>query len=190
MTFFKDNSYNIVKMMLYQFGMTVLGAITSMAAISNSGLFLAVSIYATVLYLGLLYVMTWDLGGKDRIRVDAGHARADKLSGLKMALFANIPNFIIFLLIAVGFLFGTALSQASWAQGMFVVGHAIGKIIQAMYNGIVLAIIPASGSALSGAYLIAYALTPLPGIIASTLGYLMGYHDRRLFGWVSFKRKK
>ena len=68
MTFFKDNSYNIVKMYLYQFGMTFFGMITSLASHNNAGLFLTVSIYASVFYLGLLYVMTWDLGAKERIR--------------------------------------------------------------------------------------------------------------------------
>ena len=132
MTFFKDNSYNIVKMMLYQFGTTLLGAITSMAAQSNTTLFLIASIYATLFYFYLLYSMTWEIGAKDRIRVDAGHARADRLTGLKIALFANIPNFIVTLLIAVGFLFGVVLGTAEWAQGMLLVGHGIGMVIQAM----------------------------------------------------------
>ena len=189
MTFFKDNSYNIVKMFLYQFGMTFFGMITSMAAQNNSGLFLTVSIYASVFYLGLLYVMTWELGAKERIRVDAGHATADRLAGLKMSLFAAIPNFIVFLLIAVGFVFGVAVMQAGWAQSMFIVGHAIGIIIQAMYNGIVNALIPAGGNALSSAYLITYAITPLPAIIFSTFGYLMGWNNRRLFGFLQKKKK-
>lgn len=189
MTFFKDNSYNIVKMFLYQFGMTFFGAITSMAAQNNAALFLTVSIYASVFYLGLLYVMTWELGAKDRIRVDAKHATAERLAGLKMALFAAIPNFIVFLLIAVGFLFGTLLGEAAWAQSMFVIGHGIGVVIQAMYNGIVNALIPASGNALSGAYLLTYAITPLPAIAFSTFGYLMGWNNRRLFGFLQKKKK-
>ena len=189
MTFFKDNSYNIVKMMLYQFGTTLLGAITSMAAQSNTTLFLIASIYATLFYFYLLYSMTWEIGAKDRIRVDAGHARADRLTGLKIALFANIPNFIVTLLIAVGFLFGVVLGTAEWAQGMLIVGHGIGMVIQAMYNGLINFFIPASGSALSGAYLIAYTITPFIGILWSVGGYLMGWHDRRLFGWL-FPRKK
>lgn len=189
MTFFKDNSYNIVKMFLYQFGMTFFGMITSMAAQNNAGLFLTVSIYATVFYLGLLYVMTWELGAKERIRADAGYVAADRLAGLKMSLFAAIPNFIVFLLIAVGYVFGVAVMQAAWAQSMFVVGHGIGVVIQAMYNGIVNFLIPASGSSLSSAYLITYAVTPLPAIAFSTFGYLMGWSNRRLFGFLQKNKK-
>ena len=121
MTFFKDNSYNIVRMMLYQFGMTILGAITAMAAQKHATLFLIVSIYASVFYIGLLYSTTWDLGGKDRIRADAGRIRGDRTAGLKMALFANIPNFLVLLLVAVGFVFGSLLGDASWAQSMFII---------------------------------------------------------------------
>ena len=189
MTFFKDNSYNIVKMFLYQFGMTFLGAIMSMAAQNNAGLFLTVSIYASAFYMVLLYGMTWELGAKERIRVDAGHASADRLAGLKMSLYAAIPNFIVFLLIAVGFLFGSLLGEAAWAQSMFIIGHGVGVVIQAMYNGIVNALIPATESALSGAYLLTYAITPLPAIIFSTFGYLMGWNNCRIFGFMQKKKK-
>ena len=190
MTFFKENSYNIVKMMLYQFGMMIFGLIVTMAASKSGMLQLTVSIYATLMYVALLYMMTWDCGAKDHIRVNGGYIRADRLSGLKMSLMANIPNFIILFFLLLGYLFGVALSEQAWAQGMFIIAHGAGVVFQAMYTGIVNTLVPPSGSALSGMYLVAYLLTPLPSIAASCFGYEMGWRERRLFGFLSGKNKK
>ena len=193
MTFFKDNSYTIVKMMLYQFGMTLMGMITALAAVSskNNSLLLLVSLYAAGLYLVLLYMMTWDLGGKDHIRADAGIITGDRFSGLKLSLWANLPNFIVFLCIAVGYIFGEAIGAAPWAQAMFGIAHTVGLVTQSMYYGIIELLIPsATTAATSGAYLVAYALTPLPAIATCTFGYLMGYHDRRIFGFMGQKNSK
>lgn len=189
MTFFKENSYNIVRMLLYQFGMTVFGLIVTMAATKNDVLMLCVSIYASCMYLGLLYLATWDSGAKDRIRADAGRIKPDKLAGLKMSLFANIPNFLLVVFLLIGFLFGAVFGTHGWAQGMFVIAHLIGVGIQAMYTGIVNALIPASSNALSGFYLLAYTITPLLSLFACWFGYVMGWHERRLFGFLKKGKK-
>ena len=193
MTFFKDNSYTIVKMMLYQFGMTLMGMITALAAVSskNNALLLLVSLYSSILYLALLYMMTWDLGGKDHIRADAGIVKADRYAGLKLSLWANLPNFLVTLFIGIGYLFGEVLGAAPWAQTMFGIAHTFGLVAQSMYYGIIELLIPSATTvATSGAYLVAYALTPLPAIAICTFGYLMGYHDRRLFGFMGKKNSK
>ena len=68
MTWFKNNSYAIVKMLIYQFGVAILGMILTVATLDKKGLGLMVSIYTLVFYLILLYMMTWEIGAKERIR--------------------------------------------------------------------------------------------------------------------------
>lgn len=188
MNFLKKNSYSIVRMVLDQFGIMIFAIILTAAASSQNetartGLMLAVSIYSTLFYMALLYILTWECGAKDRIRVDGGRERRDLLAGLKMSLLANIPNFLIVLLLVIGFLFGAAWGEAAWAQTMFAITHGVAKLAwESMYTGIVIALLPpASVSAISPLYILAYTLTILPALGASTFGYLMGYHNKKIF---------
>ncbi|MBQ8858465.1 MAG: hypothetical protein IJ012_01580 [Clostridia bacterium] len=189
MTWFKNNSYAIVKMMIYQFGVAILGIILTFATIEKDNLMLMVSIYTVAFYILLLYTMTWEIGAKERIRADAGLVRFDRFDGLKLSLCANIPNFLILLLYFIGFLFGVVLAEHGWAQGMVAVMHTVGIVWESMYTGIIRCLIPDTASALSGWYVLAYALTPLPALLTSCFGYLMGSHNKRIFGKLTEKKK-
>ena len=189
MTWFKNNSYTIAKMMIYQFGVAVLGIILTFATIERDSLMLMVSVYTVAFYILLLYTMMWEIGAKERIRADAGIVRFNRFDGLKLSLCANIPNFLILLLYFIGFLFGVLLAEQAWAQGMVAVMHTVGIIWESMYTGIIRSLVPDTASALSGWYVLAYALTPLPAIFASCFGYLMGSHNKRIFGKLTEKKK-
>ncbi len=188
MSWLKNNSYAVAKMLVYQFGIAILGIILTVAASKNGKLTLMVSIYAVLFYLILLYTMSWDDGAKEAIRWEAGYSQKDRLAGLKLAGVANLPNFVIALLLLIGYLFGALITQAGWAQTMFVIVHGVAAVWESMYLGIVNAIVP-TGDSTSYLYIIAYVLTPLPGMIAAGLGYFLGSHDIRLFGWLFGKKK-
>lgn len=192
MTWLKTNSYTITKMILNQFGIMLLGIIlVNILTYKMPALMIVASLYASLFFMYLLYVMTWEQGAKDRIRADAGHARLDRLCGLKLSLFANIPNFLIALLLLIGFLFGAKLSQQPWAQGMFGVTHAVAICWESMYTGFINAALdPAATSSMSVGYVIAYALAPLPPLAASTFGYIMGSSNKRIFGFLAAKNEK
>ena len=99
MNWLKTNSYMIVKMLLNQFGVMLLGIIlVNILTAKTPALRIFASLYATLFFMYLLYVMTWEAGAKDRIRADAGYIRLDRLTGLKLSLCANIPNFLLALL--------------------------------------------------------------------------------------------
>lgn len=189
MTWFKNNSYAIVKMLIYQFGVAILGMILTVATLDKKGLGLMVSIYTLVFYLILLYMMTWEIGAKERIRADAGIVRYDPFNGLKLSLCANIPNFLIFLFMLIGYLFGVVFAEAAWAQGMVSITHGIGIIWESMYTGIINTLISTDASYLTGWYVLAYALAPLPAILASALGCLLGSHNKRIFGKLTGTKK-
>lgn len=188
MTWLKNNSYTVARMLIYQFGIAILGIILSVATATRLYLMLMVSIYAVLFYVILLYMMTWEDGAKEGIRDEAGITRVDRLLGLKLSLVANIPNFLITLLLLVGHLFGAVLTEATWAQTTFVVAHGAGAVWESMYLGIINTLIPV-GNSTSYLYIIAYALTPLPSIGACTLGYLLGSYNKRIFGRLTEKKK-
>ena len=187
MTWFKTNSYTITKMLLNQFGVMLLSIIlVNILGAKHPTLMVLASIYASVFYMALLYIMTWEQGAKDRIRADGGYIRLDRMMGLKLSLFANIPNFLIALLLLIGFLFSTQV----WAQGMFGITHVVAICWESMYTGFINSVLdPAATSSMSVGYVIAYALAPLPALAASTIGYIFGTHNLRIFGAFSAKKK-
>ncbi|MBQ8174690.1 MAG: hypothetical protein IJ009_04735 [Clostridia bacterium] len=189
MTWLKNNSYAITRLVLYQFGIAVLGIILITATSSRGKLACMVSAYAVIFYLILLYMVTWEDGAKDRIRADSHGARVDNLMGLKLSLCANVPNFLLVLLMLVGYLFGSVFCEAAWAQTLFVIAHTIGVLWEAMYTGIVNTLIDPAVSSQSPLYLIAYAVLPVFSLGACTLGYFLGAHDKRIFFFIKGKKK-
>lgn len=192
MTWLKTNSYTIVRLLLNQFGIAVMSIM--LVAITQSPnqkhLMLLACVYATVFYLSLLYLAVWQEGAQDRIRVDAGRAQPDRLQGLKLGLMASIPNLLIFLFMLIGYLFGAAAAQHSWAQGMYGIAHTAAVLWQGMYTGIINFFLPpATTDSMSIGYLIAYALAVLPALLVCTLGYLMGHSERRILGFLSSRKK-
>ena len=192
MNWLKTNSYMIVKMLLNQFGVMLLGIIlVNILTAKTPALRIFASLYATLFFMYLLYVMTWEAGAKDRIRADAGYIRLDRLAGLKLSLCANIPNFLLALLMVIGFLFGSLFMQEAWAQGMFGIAHVAAVCWESMYTGFINAVLdPEITSSMSVGYVIAYALAPLPLLAASGVGYLMGSSNKRLLGFLSAKKEK
>lgn len=192
MAWLKTNSYTITKMLLNQFGTMLLGIIlVNILTAKISALMIVASLYATLFFMYLLYVMTWEAGAKEHIRAESGRAKLDRLCGLKLSLVASIPNFCIVFFLLLGFLFGALGPQYAWAQGMFGITHAVAICWESMYTGFINAALPPdTTSSLSFWYVVAYALATLPPIFASTFGYLMGAADRRLFGFLGGKKKK
>ena len=101
MKFFKENSYNILKMLLNQLGIGILALVMTMATHQNDQLYFLTSIFCIIFYLYLLYTMTYDLGEKDKPAIDAGRKPFDRFKGLKISLFANAINILCGVMIFV-----------------------------------------------------------------------------------------
>ena len=102
MKFFKENSYDIIRLLINQVGITIFSLIlyTSLGAVNieegmKRGVNAALSVFSMLFYFALLYTVAWDWGAKDKIRIDGGRMEPDPLKGTKMAFFANVPNFIL-----------------------------------------------------------------------------------------------
>ena len=179
MKFFKQNSYDITKLFIYQIGMTVFGLILSFASImskngAKNGLTLAFGIFSACFYLYLIYAVMWDLGSKDKIRVDSGRKAADKLHGVKLMLVAQVPNIVIVALMWAGALLQN--TNESLSSMLYGIGHPIAIFIQGMYLGIVSQFTTKEAMLLNA---LMYTLTILPAVLASGVGYILGLKDIR-----------
>ncbi len=143
--FININSGMIVKIIIHQLGLTVFGFLLySASAGGNTAVVVALSVFSALFYLVLLYVMSWDIGAKDKIRIDSGRMKRDTFKGAKAALVANIPNLILATLSLVGYLFinKSALSEAGtfvspkWAVNLHGIAQIIGIFLNSMYTGI------------------------------------------------------
>ena len=185
MNFIKKNSYNVVKLMINQFGMMVFALVLSFATAGMQGgisdkMVLLASIFSTGFYMVLIYYMVWELGAQDIIRVEAKRQKYDALYGLKLGLLANLPNFIVAMCGLVGYLFGHAFSDADWGIGMLGISYTLSRFIQAPYLGIVNKLLSVFG--LYESYLaraLIYFVTTIPSLVVTTFAYILGCKNFR-----------
>ena len=142
------------------------------------------SLFATFFYLFLLYSAAWEEGGKERIRIDGGRADMKPLRGLWVALIANIPNFILAVIILIGTLFGSLSGPFGWTWAGNLAGTAkvIANFWEGMYIGLVRTYSPYNP--------IAYVLIPLPAVAVSAAAYYLGVNNRRLLGAKAKSKKQ
>ncbi len=180
--FIKENLGLIVKLILNQIGAAVLGLTITVAASSNDTLLVFVSCFATIFYLSLLYSAMWEEGGKERIRVDGGRAAFKPLRGLYIALVANIPNFILAVLIILGNIFGSLSGPFAWewAGNIGFMAGTIARLYEAMYLGLVQAYSPNNP--------IAFLLIIIPAVAVSGAAYAIGLHNKRIFSFLTKKK--
>jgi hypothetical protein len=183
MKFIKNNSYNIIRLMLNQFGMMIFGLVLSFATGSlESGmsdkLLLFVSIFATGFYMVLIYNIMWEQGAKDIIRIEAGRMQCDRYYGAKVALVANIPNLILALLVLIGYI------TSKGSSGLYISTYIFSGFIQSTYLGIVKAFFSLFENPEITLLLksFIYFFTVIPAILCSTLSYILGLKNVKLFG--------
>ena len=181
--FWSENSKIIGKLILNQFGATFLGIMVITAASAaesqRNWLMLFVSCFATAFYLFLLYNVIWEKGGQDRIRIDGGRASRKPLTGLWVSLIANIPNFIIAVIILVSDPFkGTQ----EWAGTLNVIGRSLALLWEGMYAGVVSYFSPRNP--------IIHLLCIFPAVFVTTAGYFIGLSNKRIMSVFELKQPK
>ena len=182
--FWNDNRQTVVRLILNQFGATVMGLLVTAAAHSNDTLMLCASLFSTVFYLVLLYCVIWERGGKERIRIDGGRAAWKPLYGLYMGLLANIPNCVLAILILIGKIFGSLDGPFGyeWAGNLYAITNVITRLWNGMYIGIIQTYSPYNP--------IIHFLDILPALFVCTLGYYLGLKNKRIFSIFDLKPPK
>lgn len=178
--FIKENSYNMVKIFLTQIVMSFFGTMLAIATLRNPSLLLWSSILSIAIQLCVIYTIGWDIGARDKIKIDGGRMRPFPAKGVLIALGGNAPNLILALLMGLGVLIDTAGSQV-----MSLVCNAIARLINGAFLGtiktledLLIADLPTGGT-MSHIWWW-FIIMVIPSLIAVGFAYLMGSHDLRI----------
>ena len=179
-SFFSQYSYSMIKMFVNQIAISIFGFVLAMVAVAanNSVFTVIVSIFSILFYLFLIYTMTWEIGAKDRISVDVGKKAYRPHTGLLIALFANLPNFVVAVLYAMAYPF---MAEHRWAGNLNATLNLISAVTEGMYRGIISVItVPPSGEALFKFWW-TYFLIILPALGTAWIAYFAGFKNFRMF---------
>ena len=190
--FFHKYGYNIVRMFLYQFAISMFGSTLAMATTTsgNTSLTIVVSVCAVLFYLFLLYVLVWELGAHDKISVDVGKKEYKPFTGVVLSMLANIPNFIIAIVFTIGY--PSLASGGEWGSNICAVMKVLLFILEGMYLGLLTAIrIPVNGviQQLNNLWW-PYFLITLPAIITCGLAYYLGHKNIHFTSIMIYKDPK
>lgn len=189
MKFLKENSYDIIRLYINQIGIAIFSLVLyfSVGMLENADISLRlkifISVFAMLFYFSLLYTAAWDMGAKDKIRVDAGRMKENKFKGAFMSLLANLPNFIVAGICALTmgmFLLG-GYEVAKTVSGIF---NLILRMFCSMYLGIMQGIfISFNENAELYNFLqsIGFFVAPLLAVLSTHIGYLFGLNNKKIF---------
>lgn len=179
--FFKERSYDMVKMFLNQFATAIFGFVLALAAgkAKNPTLRNVTSAFAVLFYLFLLYTMTWEIGFRDKIPVEKGRKPYRPLTGFLISLFANVPNFILALFIMIA-----SLANVPVFSKIGGVCVSIAVIIEGMFTGLLanrVNDIPLNS------YWWMFFLITIPSMLVCGVAYVFGVKDKKFTGLFKFQ---
>jgi len=190
MKFFKENSYDIIRLFINQIGIAIFSMIlyTALGMVdlddgTKLGIKVALSVFATLFYFALIYTVAWDWGAKDKIRIDGGRMEAVKLKGARMAIFANIPNFVLSFVYALTM--GLYVLGVEGVKNVSAIFNTFVRLLMSMYLGILQGIFSPLQDSLYVYHFwqaVGYFLVPFIAIAVTQLGYTLGTKEKKLFG--------
>ena len=205
MRFFKENSESIIKLFINQIGIAIFSMFMILAAyaISDKGgnaavISIFISIFSILFYFVLIYNVAWEIGAKDKIRIDSGKMIPTPRKGLKMAILANVPNFLLASL-AVMFMGIYMVFGGEWFYSAFFVLNMLIRFILAMFLGVIQGLFSfiATNDPESAYFCpyyfwqaVGYLVAPVLSILVTHFGYKMGSVERRLLGFIAVSKKK
>lgn len=183
--FIKDNSYNMVKMFLDQIALTIFGTMLAIATSKSVGMLLASSIFATLFYLVILYSVGWEIGARDKLKIDGGRIRPMPLKGFYIALGANVPNLLLAFLMGFGILVNT-----EWGGNISIVCNAVARLAEGMYLGIINVLEKSifTQASITDVWWWFIVIT-LPAMFTGWFSYYMGSNDKRIASVFGIKHK-
>ena len=199
MKIFKENSYDIVRLYVNQLGIMIFSMLlyTAVGSFENeslsSSLSVFVSVFSTCFYLVLVYYAMWELGAKDKIRIDGGRMTPCKNKGLLMGLFANVPNLALGLL-SVILMSAFLLGGGDGVYAGFLVFNTIMRFHASMLLGVITALVPSGLSEGSIDYVeflieaILFTVLPLISVAVTHLAYTLGSREKKIFSFLSAKK--
>ena len=179
--FFKDNGAHIAKLFVYQFALTVFGLLlyTVSKYSQNPAIVIGISVFSVLFYLFIIYTNIWDIGARDKIRIAGKRLQERPLHGLWLGIAANVPNYILAIASAIGFLCidrgaltaDGKFTSPEWAVNLYGVAHTVGSYLNGTFLGITETLNVFN-------YPWTLFVITLPQILASALGYYLGTKEK------------
>lgn len=189
MKFLKENSYDVVKLGINQIGIAIFSMVlyTAVGILDDAALTMKIkvllSIFATLFYFVLLYTAVWDMGAKDKLRIDSGKLERKASKGALLALFANIFNIILaaFATLTIGLYM---LGKGDAWISIFNVVNIILRLICSMYLGLLQGVFASFEADVNLYFLLqsaGYIVMPAFAILVTHFGYVMGLNEKKIF---------
>lgn len=163
--FIKNYSYVIVRIFVDQLAVAVFALAVAIGTAKNfMTLTIFSSIFSVLFFAFMIGHMTYQAGVVDREKIALGRFKKNIFSGLIMGALANIPNFLLAVLYAIGGMFEATKGIASFANiaAKLIYGEYLG-LLSIKVDGVSLGLMP-----------ISYFVIIIPALIATTLGYIIG----------------
>ena len=201
MKIFKENSYDIVRLYINQLGIMIFSMLlyTAVGSFENDRIFSAlrifVSLFSVCFYLVLIYYVMWEIGAKDKIKIDGGRAVPCKSKGAIMGLFANIPNFALGL-VTVIFLLAAFSTGNQTLSSVFLTLNLFMRFHASMYMGIITECVP-SGTPTGSSEIdqieflietILFTVLPAISVLVTHLAYNLGSKEKKLSAILTGKK--
>ena len=196
MRFFKENSYDVVRLYINQIGISIFSMVLYTAVgtieLSSKLLDIGLSVFLMGFYFALIYTASWEYGAKDKIRIDAGKIEPVSAKGTRLALLAGVPNYLLSgLCLVFGLIYKATLSSGvGVAAGLF---NTFMRLSMAMYLGIVQSIFGSFTSAADDAFALhaaGFLFAHILAVAVISVGYYLGSKDKRIFAAFSKGNKK
>ena len=197
MKFIKENSYDIVKLIINQVGIAIFSMMlyVSVALIEDAPLKatinVLVSVFSILFYYALIYTAAWDFGAKDKIKIDSGRLKKFSLKGALMGFYANLINFVVVGIAIICKLihFGGGAEGFNFA---FAILNALFRFAMSMYLGLINGIFSFITD-IEVSYLvqsIGYFVIPVIAVAVTQLGYYLGSREIRILSLFSGKKSE
>ena len=172
--FWKKYSFGMVKLFITQCVIGLFGNILALfsASMQSTAVTLAAGIFALIFYLFLIYITVWDFGSKDLPAINAGRMKRSDLTGLYIAIGANVPNLVLAVIHALCLPFANSNELLS---GICGISRIATLFIHGMYTAI-MAVIKVGGSSINTQWW-SYFIITIPSIIVGTVAYAMGSRE-------------
>ena len=196
MRFIKEHFDNIVKLFVNQIGISIFAMFLYTAASAvdiadpakSVAIKIMISIFSIAFYFFLIYNVTWEIGAKDKIRIDGNRLERKTSKGILLGVYSNLINFVFvgtaFLIYAVYMITGTEVLKS-----IFAIMNLIFRLFLSIYLGAIQGIfsfVP-DGDMVYLLETLGYLLFCGISAVVIHIAYLMGLSERKILS--SSKRK-
>ena len=196
MKFLKENFHDVLKLYVNQIGIVIFYAALLFPLETlggEEGIAPVWSILASVLsmlfYYVLIYYVVWEIGAKDKIRVDSGRYAPTPAKGLLLGLFANTVNIVLGMLHLLFTVIAFGTGACVNVYGVFTL---LTRWHSAFYLGTALGIVGFENTTASAQIVFAtlYVILPLISVGVTSFAYFMGSHEKRILYFIPQKTNK